>query len=228
MSHEDEYRTLPVVEGRRQTRRPLDWVDEVDLVSADRKYGEKMALAASYIQKAGARRASGSSSPPTSTGASLHDESSTLKTSRPTTPDVSDLRSGSRPQRLTTSNRGGFSRSRLPSRPRNGRCLADVANKNTISKDNTNGDEVRTAELLANMGKKTYSILQQAKKLQAGGGEWRNKGRTMTRGPNPPLPEPPTEMVPMPPGVHEPTPPTDYDIVRVYLSPDSEEEQHVD
>lgn len=207
MSHGDEYRGLPAVERRRQTRR-LDWVDEVDLGSDDRRYAEKMALAADYIQKARARQASGSSSPPTSTGPSLHDESSTSKTSRPTTPDSSDLRSGGQPQRPTTTSRGGFSRSRLPFRPRNGRCLDDVANKKTISKDNTNGDEARTAELLANRGKKTFSTLQQAKKPQAGGGEWRNKSR-MNRGPNPPLPNPSTEMVPMPPAAYESTRPTE-------------------
>lgn len=177
MSHEAEYTSQPAAERHRRTgtsRSPSD-LDEV----ANIKYRQNMANARSYLQKIRSQIVRGPSSSSNSTGASLHDESRTSKTSRHSTPVASDLGSGGRPQRPTTSNRGGFSRSRLPLRPRNGGSLADVVNNNTISKDNTNGDEVRTAELLANMGKKIYTTRQQAKKLQAGGGEWRNKPRSM-------------------------------------------------
>lgn len=49
---------------------------------------------------------------------------------------------------------GGLSRGRQFLRPMKARRLAGVANRDTISKDNTIGDEARTADILANMGKK--------------------------------------------------------------------------
>lgn len=60
---------------------------------------------------------------------------------------------------------GGLSRGRQLFRPMKARRLAGVANRGTISKDNTIGDEARTADILANGGKKICKMPQSMKKL---------------------------------------------------------------
>ncbi|KAI7774026.1 hypothetical protein LA080_009449 [Diaporthe eres] len=60
---------------------------------------------------------------------------------------------------------GGLSRGHQLFRPMKARRLAGVANRGTISKDNTIGDEARTADILANGGKKICKMPQSMKKL---------------------------------------------------------------
>lgn len=172
MVHEDEYMTLPEDKSHRQTRRQMSLKDKEEKGEEERRYRETMANVASYIervQRGRAARSSSSQTSPVSTRAS-NDESRTSATSLLSTSDAGRL------------SRGGISRGCLSFRPPNTRGLADIANKNTISKDNTTGDEVREAELLTNMGKKICNKRQRAKELKAGDGEWRNRGRRVRRG----------------------------------------------
>lgn len=76
---------------------------------------------------------------------------------------------------------GGVSRGRQSFRPLNARRLAGVANRDTISKDNTNGEEAREEELLANMYWKICKTPQQAVKLPAGNGERWNRDSIVRR-----------------------------------------------
>lgn len=74
---------------------------------------------------------------------SMPDTSKTLATSL-----LSQSNSG------MSASHGGLSRGRQFLHPLKARRLAGVANRDTISKDNTIGDEARTADILANRGKK--------------------------------------------------------------------------
>ncbi|KAI7774025.1 hypothetical protein LA080_009448 [Diaporthe eres] len=105
-----------------------------------------------------------------STGASDDDEIRTSATS---------LLSSSNTGRLSSN---GIQHGHLNFRPTNARGLAGIANKNTISKDNTTSDEMREANLLTNIGKKICNTRQQAKKLKTGNSEWRNRGRKVRKG----------------------------------------------
>ncbi|KAK7697422.1 hypothetical protein SLS64_013560 [Diaporthe eres] len=100
------------------------------------------------------------------------------------TSNAGDLSNAGQPARLATSRRGGIRPGGRSFRPSNASSLADLANKNTISKDNTTGDEEREARLLANMGKKICNTSQQAKRFEASHGEWRKRRRRAPKGLN--------------------------------------------
>lgn len=187
MSYEDEYTTLPTGRRRSHTTRRMSLEDEDEKEQEERRYREAMASAASYMQKIRSKQAAESSS--TDTSSTLKDDISiseiegrTSKTSQFSTSDTSGLRRLVRPARLATSSSGSIRPSRLSFRASNASRLADLANKNTISKDNTTGDEEREAKLLANMGKKICNTRQQARKFEAGQGERRNRGSWTTVG----------------------------------------------
>ncbi|KAG6354987.1 hypothetical protein INS49_004068 [Diaporthe citri] len=173
MAHEDEYMTLPAGKRHKPTRGQMSLEDEDEKVRREIKFRESLAFAASYMQKIRSKQAATSSSShitPVSTRASSHNESRTPATSLLSTTDAGRPASGR------------ISRGRLSFRPSNASGLADLANKNTISRDNTTGDEEREAKLLAKMGKKICNTSQQATKSEAGHGEWRNRGSRVRRG----------------------------------------------
>lgn len=164
MPHEEEFTPPSAAEMHRQE---------------NEKYRLQLEYVKDYMEKI--RNKPGSSSPRTSTltSASSDVESRTSKPSLLSTPDAGNLGNGGQRAQLTTSSSGSIRHGRISSQSSNTRRLADLANRNTISKDNTTGDEVREAEILNNMGKKIGNTRQQAKELGPGDGKWRNRGRRM-------------------------------------------------
>lgn len=194
MAHENEYITPSASKRHRQTWGRMSLKDKKEEEEEEeRRYRETMAYAAGYMEKIRSKRAprthtSYHSSPMTSDDSD--DEIRTPITSLFSTSNAGNVGNGGQPARLATSSSGGIRPGRLSFRPSNANSLSNLANKNTISKDNTTGDEVREAEILANMGKKICNTLQQVKKAEAGDGGWRNRDRRVRKGLNPPHSDP--------------------------------------